>query len=73
MVKEGLCLLSFIKYINLFFYIINEFLIQQWLPILIQNSASSLVISTVVVLVGRNYVKHGKNVCVLYSHRKVGL
>jgi len=34
--------------INLFFKIINAFSIQQWLPIVIQSSASSLVFSSVV-------------------------
>jgi len=70
MVKEGLCLLSFIEYIKNFFLDINAFLIQQRLPILIQNSVSSLVISTVVFLVGRNSVDYGQRVCVFVVTEK---
>ena len=36
MVKEGICLLSFIKYINISFKINNAFLIQQWLSIVVE-------------------------------------
>ena len=51
MVKEGICLLGFIKYINLFFKILNAFLIEQWLPTVIQSNASSLVISSAMFFV----------------------
>jgi len=73
MVKEGMCLLSFIKYINLFFNIINASLTEQWLPIIIHSSASSLVISSAMFLVWRNSVKWCQKVCVSVQSQKSGL
>ena len=61
---------SFIKYINRFFKIINAFLIHQRLPIVIQSSASSLVMSKVVFLVARNAVKLCQRVCGFVKSQK---
>jgi len=74
MVKEGICLSSFIKYIkfNSFFKIINAFLIQQRLHIVIQSCASSLVMSKVVFLVARNAIKLCQRCCDFVKSQKSG-
>jgi len=74
MVKEGICLSSFIKYIkfNSFFKIINAFLIQQRLPIIIQSCAFSIVMSKVVFLVARNAIKVCQRVCDFVKSQKSG-
>jgi len=54
-------------------HFLNKYCNSDLIPILVQSSASIFVIFNLMILNFRNSVKLYQRVCVLYSHRKMGL